>query len=330
MTVKQLNLESIQDDIMDECFVNENNTFERISEQSHDSTEEVEESTDDVGSFKTYNTSSVLPEGETNESIIRLIRDGINVKRNIDLIVRNNVGLVYSQARQCTCNIPFQDKAQYAFEGLMRAIHRYDVNQNILFSTYATVSIRQTLYNFGNDEVRLISIPRHLSVDNIKIQNYIEKHRSKFGRTPSEDEISTATGIKLSAVKRVVQYMNSKPMSFDTPMGSDSTENDMSLVDVIPGTSNDYTLSADTVQKAPLDVIALVMSELPEEEQLLINKIHGLNGHEESTFITLETAGLGDAKGKNLTNRCTIHRRYNAILDKIRNILKARDISFDD
>lgn len=330
MTVEQLNLESIPEEVLDECFENENESFENLRNQGSDDVLEEVETDSTEGSFEVLDSKLKLPNNLTNEYLIKEIREGYNVKKNTDLIVKYNSGLVYGQARQCTCNIPFQDKVQYGFEGLLKAIQRYDVNQKIQFSTYATVSIRQTMYNYGNDDVRLIAVPRYLSVNNIQIQSYIDKHRSQFGRTPNAEEISNGTGIDIGAVQRVIEYVNNRPMSIDTPIshGADATE--MSLCDIIKGTAKEYTLSENTLQGSAMDVIALVMAELPEAEQYLISRVHGLNGHEESTFVKLEGEGLVDAKGKVMKSHSTIHRRYNDVIQKIRRILQERFVTIED
>lgn len=324
MTVKQLNLESIPEEVIDECFVNENEMFENIIQVDDEVLEDVEESTFDV-----LDSKLKLPENLTNEILIDRIKAGIDVKKNTTMIVKYNSGLVYGQARLCTCNIPFQDKVQYGFEGLLRAIDKYDSTHKIQFSTYATVSIRQTMYNYGNDDVRLVALPRYLSVANIQMQSFMSKYRSKYGRTPSPEEISEGTNIELPRVKRLIQYANTSPMSIDTPISNgDST--DMSLGDIIKGESKEFTLNEKAVQSRPEDVIALVMSELPPEEQLLLNHIHGLNGHTEKTLDKLVDLGLVDTKGKVMKARSTIHRKYTAVLEKIRIMLKERGVSADD
>lgn len=328
MTVERLNLESIPEEVLDECFLNENETFDNLRNQGSDDVLEEVDSTE--GSFEVLDSKLKLPDNLTNEHLIDLIKSGIDVKKNTTLIVKYNSGLVYGQARQCTCNIPFQDKVQYGFEGLLRAIERYDPSQKIQFSTYATVSIRQTMYNYGNDDVRLITIPRYLSVNNIHIQNYMDSHRSKNGRTPNEHEISTGTGIDIAAVKRVLEYMNNRPMSIDTPINAGFENGDLALTDIIKGTGKDYNLSESAVQGTPMDVVALVMAELPEAEQYLLSRVHGLNGHEETTFVKLEKEGLVDAKGKVMNSHSTIHRRYNAVIEKIRRLIEEHDVSFDD
>lgn len=331
MQIEQLNLESISDDVLDECFENHNETFEEVLKQSNDDVlEEVDNVEVTDGAFNVLDSKLRLPDNLSNEMLIQRIRDGIEVKSNTLLLVRYNSGLVYGQARTCTCNIPFQDKVQYGFEGLLRSIECFDPTQNVLFSTYATNVIRTTMYNYGNDDVRLITIPRYLSVNNIKVQNYIEKYKSTNGRTPGTGEISTALGIDEGRVKRVLEFMANKPMSIDTPMSNGMESSEMTLGDVIKGTSGDYSLSEKAVQSTAQEALEAILKTLPEAEQYLISRIHGLNGHEESTFAKLEEEGLVDARGKVMKSHSTIHRRYKEILAKIRQKMEGDDISLDE
>lgn len=328
MTLQKLNLDSIPEEVLDECFQNENDTYENIFNQEND--EDSTDTDEDKPNLTVLRPTPKYDSGLSNEELIIQIRAGINVKKNKDLLVRNNSGLVYNQARACTCNIPFQDKVQYGYEGLLRAIERFDCTQTIKFSTYATASIRQTLYNEGNDDARLVFLPRHLSVDNAKIQRYIIQHRSKYGRNPSPEEISSGTGIKLSNVKRVQEYTSNVAISIETEINNDDKSSSMTLADVIKGTSKDYELNEKCVNASAMDVIALVMNELPEEEQTLLNHVHGLNGYDVLPFKAITELGLVDAKGKVLNAHSTLHRRYNDIIEKIRAILTRNNLTIDD
>ena len=158
MDFENLNLDKINDEVLDECFYNDNDTFQYIS------TLDAEVLNDDDIKPKKLKYKDVLPAGETNESIMLKIRNGIDVKKNTEIMVRCNSGLVYQQSKSCTCNIPFEDKLQYGYEGLLRAIKNYKPELNVSFSTYASSTIHTTLYNFGNNDVRLVTLPRYQSV----------------------------------------------------------------------------------------------------------------------------------------------------------------------
>lgn len=315
MEVKQLNLNDIQDSVLNECFENDNSTFENLIEVDTESTEDVPEF------IENQNARAKLPEGVTNEMLVNLIQAGIETKKNTTLLIECNKGLVFNQARKCTCNIPYMDKVQYGYEGFLAAINAFDDSKNTSFSTYATTAVRQMMYNRGNDDVRLVALPRYLSVHNITVQNYIDKYSREFGRQPNEEQVSKGTGIDLSAVQRVMQF-NTNTYSFDTPVTSDGN---LLLQDTIAGESADHKLDVDSINDS-FEAVMSVLYEIPEHDRKLVERINGLNGTESTSFHKLAAEGFEDGKGGVIKSHSTLHRRYADAIDKIRKIVRNKGI----
>lgn len=321
--MKKLNLESIHDEVLDECFQNENKTVNAIL---HNSDDEVEEEITSIVTSEAYNTKERLPEGLTNEILIDRINAGIDVAKNMDLIVRCNSGLVYAVARKCTCNIQFQDKVQYGFEGLIHAIRRFDTTQKASFSTYATTAIRQTMYNYGNEEARMVALPKYQSVNNVTIQNFIERYISNNGRNPSNEQIAEGTGIDIVSVNRVMKYTNNA-ISLDTPVNEDGS---VMLQDVIKGESSDFHLDPGLVtdESTMNELLEVIFHDLTPDDRALVEAVHGLNKDDEKSFWTLAAEGFTytDPKGRKYNSRTSLHRCYNDVVSRIRKHMNERGI----
>lgn len=319
--MKNLNLETIHDEVLDECFHNENETVHNLM-----NVDSEENSPEPTPKSENYNTKERLPAGITNEILIDLINAGENVSKNMDMLVRCNSGLVYSIARKCTCNISFQDKVQYGFEGLLHAIRKFDTSKGISFSTYASTAIRQTMYNYGNEEARMVSLPKYQSVNNVTIQSFIETFISNNGRTPTNEQISAGTGIDLVSVNRVMQY-SSSAISLDTPVNDDGS---IMLQDVIKGDSSEFHLDPGLVTDESImnELLEVIFQDLSSHDRALIEAVHGLNKEDEKSFWTLAEEGFvyTDNKGRQYSSRTSLHRCYNDVVARIRRHMSDRDI----
>lgn len=319
--MKKLDLESIHDEVLDECFHNENN---KVSNLLVNEDEEVEVTT--TPTSESYNTKERLPSGLTNEILIDRINAGTDVARNMDMLVRCNSGLVYAIARKCTCNISFQDKVQYGFEGLIHAMRKFDTSKGISFSTYASTAIRQTMYNYGNEEARMVALPKYQSVNNVTIQSFIERFISNNGRVPTNEQIAEGTKIDLVSVGRVMQY-SSNAISLDTPVNDDGS---VMLQDVIKGDSSDFHLDPGLVTDESImnELLEVIFQDLSEDDRALIEAVHGLNKEDEKSFWTLASEGFvyTDSKGRQYSSRTSLHRCYNDVVARIRRHMSDRDI----
>lgn len=319
--MKKLDLESIHDEVLDECFHNENT---KVSNLLVNDDEEVEVTT--TPTSESYNTKERLPAGLTNEILIDRINAGTDVARNMDMLVRCNSGLVYAIARKCTCNISFQDKVQYGFEGLIHAMRKFDTSKGVSFSTYASTAIRQTMYNYGNEEARMVALPKYQSVNNVTIQSFIERFISNNGRVPTNEQISEGTKIDLVSVNRVMQY-SSNAISLDTPVNDDGS---VMLQDVIKGESSDFHLDPGLVTDESImnELLEVIFQDLSEDDRALIEAVHGLNKDDEKSFWTLASEGFvyTDNKGRQYSSRTSLHRCYNDVVARIRRHMSDRDI----
>lgn len=319
--MKKLDLESISDEVLDECFHNENQTVHNLLVSDDEAVD-----TTPVPKSEAYNTKQRLPKGLSNEMLIDLINAGTDVSKNMDLLVRCNSGLVYAIARKCTCNIGFQDKVQYGFEGLIQAVKRFDTSKGVSFSTYATTAIRQTMYHYGNEEVRMIALPQYQSENNVKIQSFISRYVSTNGRNPNNEQIAEGTGIDLPAVSRVMAY-SSNAISLDTPVSDDGS---VMLQDVIKGESSDFHLDPAQVTDESImnELLEVIFHDLSSEDRSLIEAVHGLNHADEKSFWTLAAEGFvyTDPKGRQYSSRTSLHRCYNDVVGRIRRCMSDRDI----
>lgn len=108
-----------------------------------------------------------------NRSIHEYLESVGDFKKFSDPILQNQP-MVIRIAREFLHHpgIDLMDLVQEGTLGLMWALERYDPKNNVKFGTYAARTIRHFIYNYLNERVPLIKIPRTMAW----IIRYIRKH----------------------------------------------------------------------------------------------------------------------------------------------------------
>jgi RNA polymerase sigma factor (sigma-70 family) len=335
VNLKKLNLDEIQEEVLDECFGGEKKTLEELISSDDEELDDdpVQDTPSDQGlTIDKIKQSVRSDQFISNEVLVRNVQQGIDVEKSKELLIMYNSGLVYTEAKNCTCNIPFQDKVQYGFEALMKAIYGFNTNFRTQFSTYATTAIRQHMYRNGNNDVRMVALPEHLSMNNIRIQAFIEAFMNDKASSgyPTNEQIAEGTGIDIRSVKRIMNY-NSNLISMDATLNSHSGDegSQHSLKDVITSDGDDYNLDERCVSPDFLSVMDTVLDELQEHDRVIIGLVHGIDGYRVHTFDEIISSGYIDGNGKYVTSKATLSRRYNEALDKVRRVIERKQINFD-
>lgn len=129
----------------------------------------------------------------TKELILRS-KEGDKEAR--DTLVIENMGLVYSIARRFMGRgYEMEDIAQIGTIGLIKAIDKFDLNMDVMFSTYAVPMINGEIKRFIRDD-GIIKISRSIKENNWKISYATENIRNKMGRDATIEEIVAETGIE--------------------------------------------------------------------------------------------------------------------------------------
>lgn len=122
-----------------------------------------------------------------NIELIRKSQAGNKEAR--DLVVMNNVGLVWSIVRRfINRGHEPDDLFQIGTIGLIKAIDKFDFSFKVKFSTYAVPMIMGEIKRYLRDD-GMIKVSRSLKETSVKIKRTREKLTNKFGREPTIEEI---------------------------------------------------------------------------------------------------------------------------------------------
>lgn len=183
--------------------------------------------------------------------------------------------------------LAFEDLVQEGNFGLMKAVDKFNYLLGYKFSTYATWWIRQTITRAIADTSRTVRLPVHIGAWVTKVNNAEKILTLKFGREPSDKELSDYLKItidKMNEYRRLGQQAG----SLDTPVSSDNShDNDSSLGDFIEDEKAPNP-EENAILEMRKEDIRKVLGTLTEREQKVIEMRYGLYGNQ---IMTLEEVG---------------------------------------
>ena len=122
-----------------------------------------------------------------NLQLLRLAKEGDITAR--DRLITENMGLVVSVAkRYIGRGQELEDLIQIGLIGLIKAVDRFDLEYDVMFSTYSVPLIQGEIRRFLRDD-GLVRVSRNLKTIHYRAEKYRQEYQRTNGREPTVDEI---------------------------------------------------------------------------------------------------------------------------------------------
>lgn len=164
-------------------------------------------------------------------------------------------------------SVEMDDLIGWGVLGLMDAVEKFDHQQNIKFSTYASIRIRGAII----DQIRTLDwAPRSLRTMARKVGASREKLRHEIGRDPSSEEIAADLGTTPDHVEDTLsQLQTAQILSLDDYLPSEDS-GETRKVEMV-GNAGVPHPSHTAEQRERQEILVEVILDLPEQQQKVLN-----------------------------------------------------------
>ena len=264
-------------------------------------------------------TRSTMPDGdrglsrtERSERTAELIAEAHscdNEERKTELldeVILINRGVAEAVAsRYRGRGIAQDDLVQVAYEGLTKAVRRFDPSTRNDLLTYAVPTIRGEVMRHFRDHGWSVRPPRRVQELQWRVNQCIERLEHELGREPRSAEVIEELGIDESDYQEAIEAFGCfQPTSLDQPVRTDATS---SIGELIPDIADQHGAADARVALAP------VVRRLSERDRRILHL---------RFFEDLTQAEIGEDLG---VTQMQVSRLLSRILGTLREDLESQD-----
>jgi RNA polymerase sigma-B factor len=179
-----------------------------------------------------------------------------------DVVILNAEVAEAVAARYRNRGVPDDDLCQAAYEGLVKAVNRFDPSLKHDLLSYAVPTIRGEVQRYFRDNGWTVRPPRRLQDLQWRLHRAIEELSQELGREPRTTELIERLGIDEDELGEALQaYGSFAPASLDQPVGDSQTA---TRGDLIPDERDERSASEARMVLGP------VVRALPERDRRIL------------------------------------------------------------
>jgi RNA polymerase sigma-B factor len=161
---------------------------------------------------------------------------------------------------------PLEDLVQVANVGLVKAMHRYDVDRGVSFSTYAVPTITGELKRYFRDNAWAVHVPRGMRERALQVNNAIRAMLERTGRVPSTRELASRLELDEQEVRDAqVAYIAFDTVSLDAPVSSHEDLEQQPRSETVGAIDDGYRLAEDRV------MVSRAVRKLPPADRQVLH-----------------------------------------------------------
>ena len=235
------------------------------------------------------------------QMLIKRAQDGDKEAR--EQLIKDNVGLVWSIVRRYIGRgQEAEDLFQIGVIGLMKAVDKFDLSYEVMFSTYAVPMISGEIKRYLRDNNSLIKMSRSIKENGWKIKQAKERLAYELGRDATMEELASATELTMEDVVTALEANSEIESIYKTVYQGDG--NEIFLVDRIHEEKNEteYLINRITVEK--------LLNSLEENERTLIVSRYF---EEKTQTETAKLLGISQVQVSRLEKKILLKMRKNVL-----------------
>ena len=161
--------------------------------------------------------------------------------------------------------------------GLIEAAHRFDINRELKFISYAVWWIRQAITRAIAERARLvrISAEKELILRRFSKHNVPMRQTVGGGMQVDTDALGKKLGYSGKQVEKIIER-GLRHSSLDEPLGNDEGSSVMDLVEDTAAESPDAVVQEDSRRQYVSDLL----HRLPDQEKTVLSMYFGIGYHE--------------------------------------------------
>lgn len=188
----------------------------------------------------------------------------------LEQVVLINRGVAESvAARYRRRGVAQEDLEQAAYEGLVKAVYRFDPERNKDLLTYAVPTIRGELQRHFRDHSWSVRPPRRVQELQWRVNRRTEELAQELGREPSDAQVRDSLDVSREEYdEAMIAFGCFSPTSLDQPLGLDPGNTGDTIADVIPDESTDTGSSLEAAEART--TLEPVLKGLPERDKQIL------------------------------------------------------------
>ena len=228
-------------------------------------------------------------------------------------LIRSHTKLADKVARNFRASgEPYEDIAQEAYIGLVKAVDSFDPGVGVKFSTYATHKITGQIRHYLRDRTSVIRQPGWLHERSRKVARCAETLRQKLNREPTTSELAAEVGVGEDEIQEVNRTRGIfRVTSLDAPERTDEEGGDIPL------------------DRKRIQSLRATGAPMPVEEKVVLREaLHKLKRLERTVVYALYYKGLSQTEvAEQLNISCNyVSHILRGALTRLRQILASEEV----
>jgi RNA polymerase primary sigma factor len=183
----------------------------------------------------------ILSEKITNEELVDLIKRGVDVTANYELLYEQNKNLIRMMVKPYaeSANEDLQDLMQEAYFGLVAAVEHYEPGGTAKFMTFASYWVKNSAQTYVRKSA-LLKVPAYESVNVRRYKRFCNEYERDKGYMPGDDDVSNILHLTVDDIDKI-KSLAKGVSSLDTPLADTDS---LTLGDTVAA---DYDIEEDAI-----------------------------------------------------------------------------------